>query len=408
MRREDNEDFEEVLAGLDDDNDDVFQNGITYTYELDRRYLNHQMKILKRLSSTNPVAVGQVYNHETDHVGAACWKDYVELYDICCQVGSSISDCDMIIEKFSKMNARRGIGLNVPKTFKAIKTALEKTINEDYTMRTIDVMLNEDLFGSRGIIGSTGYCLNVVEVLSEMLLNVDVRQFHFSPLVQENKSGEQIISIPASSKVFDLAYTNVQESFGKDVFPLCYVISGDDLILNKTGSRKAKPWYVQIANMGKQHYNSDDSIQCIGFSPQSHYTNAELLEKLSPQVPAAGKRDEVLRWCRHKQEFEYLDSVLSDTEMYNKTNRHVLSLQVGSNPEDVFKFVLVQYAIVADNKESQMVAGIQCTCKSNRKCRACNVETEDILDFNGIWENRDAAAVEFLGKRGECFHYMLV
>jgi hypothetical protein len=399
MRREDNNEFEEILD-MDADDLDVFENGITYNYRIDKSCLEFQQKIISRVFGDNPVQVGQVYNNLTDSVGQACWRDYVELYDLCVRTGISETECDIVIEKISKMNARRGVGLYMPKTFKAMKTAIEKTINEDYSIRSVDVVLNRDFFGSDGIIGATGYALNLLETLSEMLLTIDVKDFHFSPLRQTNSSGEKIISVPASGAAFEHIFETVQESFGKDVFPLCYVISGDDLILNKTGSRKAKPWYVQIANMGKENYNKDASVQCIGFSPLSHFTDDELHEMLSPQIKAQGKREEVLKWCRHSGEYQFVDTLLSDTLVYSRSSRHVLSLQVGRNPEDVYKFVLVLYAIIADNKEANMLSGVQCACRCNRKCRACTVLTADILDFTTVWESRDASEIEYLGKRG--------
>jgi hypothetical protein len=400
MRREDMNDFEEIQLGLDEENLDIFENGITYSYEIDKKYLEFQKRISDRVFVNKPLQVGQVYNNSTNSVGQACWQDYVELYDLCMRTGISETDCDQVIEKFSKMNARRGVGLFMPKTFKAIKTAIEKTIDEDYSIRSVDVLLNSDFFGKEGVIGATGYALSIMETLSEMLLGIDVKDFHFTPLRETNSSGEKVISVPASGAAFEHIFETVQESFGTDVFPLCYVISGDDLILNKTGSRKAKPWYVQIANMGKDNYNKDASVQCIGFSPLSHFTDDELHSMLSPQIKAEGKRGEVLKWCRHSGEYQFVDTILSDTLVYSRSSRHVVSLQVGRNPKDIFKFIVMLYAIIADNKEANMLSGIQCACRCNRKCRACNVLTSDILDFSTVSESRDASGIEYLGKRG--------
>jgi hypothetical protein len=144
MRREDNEDFQEVVNGLEDDQEDVFLNGNKYNYQIDDKYLLFQRKLNSTLFADNPIEVGQVYDNATATVGHACWKDYVELYDLCVRTGNSQTECDLVIEKISKMNARRGVGLHMPKTFKAIQTAIEKSINLDYSIRSVDVLLNSD------------------------------------------------------------------------------------------------------------------------------------------------------------------------------------------------------------------------------------------------------------------------
>jgi hypothetical protein len=76
MQREDLQDFEELLNGEEDEDEDMSDlpsnANADYNYVVDDKYLLHQRKLLARLSKSAPIKVGHVYNSETDRQYWTC------------------------------------------------------------------------------------------------------------------------------------------------------------------------------------------------------------------------------------------------------------------------------------------------------------------------------------------------
>jgi hypothetical protein len=62
-------------------------------------------------------------------------------------------------------------------------------------------------------------------------------------------------------------FDTVQAKWGKNYFPLCVTVSGDDLALTKSQTAGACPWYVHIANLGVDEQLKPKSIDCYSYSP---------------------------------------------------------------------------------------------------------------------------------------------
>ena len=51
------------------------------------------------------------------------------------------------------------------------------------------------------------------------------------------------------------------------MYPLCFVVSGDEVQINKKGSMGCKPYYIRIANVTGSIGYSEKNLECIGYSP---------------------------------------------------------------------------------------------------------------------------------------------
>ena len=112
-----------------------------------------------------------------------------------------------------------------------------------------------------------GAYLDVTAVLGDMLLDIDVKDLHLRPPNNVNDSGHTVFGEPAYHEYFRVLSEYTEHQYGPDVYPLAVNVSSDDLFLNKTGSRGAKPIYVSIANKKAANYWSNGSVRCIGFAP---------------------------------------------------------------------------------------------------------------------------------------------
>ena len=141
-----------------------------------------------------------------------------------------------------------------------------KTIFLDYQYTKFSTSYPRAFFQNTSI-ASTGFHLNVLEVASEMLLRFTEDDIALTPIKNYNEHGERVYSHPTTALAFESICNNVASRFGKNVYPLCLVVSGDEVQINKKGSMGCKPFYISIANVKGALHTSEQNIECVGYSP---------------------------------------------------------------------------------------------------------------------------------------------
>ena len=120
---------------------------------------------------------------------------------------------------------------------------------------------------------ATGFHLHILEIASEMLLRFKVHvDVALKPTQEHNEYGERVYSDPCSALAYETIYKSVKRRFGPNVYPLCLILSGDEVQLNKKGSMGCKPWYLSIGNVRGHLHTSEKNIECICYSPDWEHT----------------------------------------------------------------------------------------------------------------------------------------
>ena len=115
--------------------------------------------------------------------------------------------------------------------------------------------------------------MHILEIAAEILLRFEVNtEVALKPSIVKDTNGHRVYSDPSSALAYESMFKSVQKRFGADVYPLCIILSGDEVQLNKKGSMGCKPWYMSIANVRGQLNASSRNIECIGYSPDWHDT----------------------------------------------------------------------------------------------------------------------------------------
>ena len=162
-------------------------------------------------------------------------------------------------------------GLLVDKRYKSIKRAVLKCIMKDYQYTRFSTTYPECFFPERGE-ASVGFHLNILEVAAEILLRLKKEDVALTPQKLYDDDSTRIFSYPATALAFQSICENIKTRFGKHVYPLCLMVSGDEVQINKKGSMDCKPFYVSIANIKGPLCTSVANIECVGYSPDWVHT----------------------------------------------------------------------------------------------------------------------------------------
>jgi hypothetical protein len=100
-----------------------------------------------------------------------------------------------------------------------------------------------------------------------MLLRFKPEDVVLRPQKTYNTEGQRVYSHPTTALAFQSICENIKTRFGRNVYPLCLMISGDEVQINKKGSMGCKPYYVSIANVTGEAGYSEQNIEYIGYSP---------------------------------------------------------------------------------------------------------------------------------------------
>lgn len=114
-----------------------------------------------------------------------------------------------------------------------------------------------------------GHHLNGMQMLQTILMKFSMKDLYITPQVSfDPAGGGRIFGHPCAGRAYEELFEYNRTSFGEDVIPLIVMIGFDDLSVNKTGSRGAKPIYVQLANLKEEFYWTKHSMECFGMAPQ--------------------------------------------------------------------------------------------------------------------------------------------
>ena len=198
-------------------------------------------------------------------------KHNVSLYLHSVAEGVSDKAMDKLKSIIRVMALRHGFDLPLSNTYRRTRYILESSYLELFTISRFTykipaVFLNEGVLRPKIF---EGHFLNIMVVLCDMLLQITVEDMHLRPFVQVTEEGVPYLGEPATSPYFKLLFDYTQATYGEDVFPIPICISSDDLALNKTGSRGAKPVYMNLASRTAKGYWDTRALRCVGFAPAS-------------------------------------------------------------------------------------------------------------------------------------------
>ena len=195
------------------------------------------------------------------------WADYVDMFHLVTHLELSDTNGSKVLEKFKSMLRRHSVEIPLPKLAKSIRLCIERQVCSKYKKIEVHYKLPTEFFNSNEVFAQ-GMKLGILDVMAEQLLRLGPSKVHIHPMTLFSESGERVMREPATADRFRKYFDIVREKYGLDYYPLCVMISGDGLFLNKTGSTCATPWYCQIANMTHDVYLKEGALDCVGFSPK--------------------------------------------------------------------------------------------------------------------------------------------
>ena len=89
--------------------------------------------------------------------------------------------------------------------------------------------------------------------------------------IQHNYNGERCFSRFATADLFSHIYSEVQEVYGENVFPICLQISFDGTDISGGGGSKAKsatPCNIRVLNVSENAFSSKENTLIVGFLPE--------------------------------------------------------------------------------------------------------------------------------------------
>jgi hypothetical protein len=335
-------------------------------------YLDFQKKIVELRTPIGkaPFKTGRVKDGDDNYFWPS-WKTYADVFIMQTTIGLSDAQTEQTTACYQAIAKRGGLkdGLQIPKTARAIRDTVTDNMREHYEVKERNYFLDEDFF-MPGELYATGHTVNLLQVVAEQLLDVCPDTFHLRHEPIYNKAGDQCFRGPASAQLYKEYYDTVQRKHGENTYPLCIMISGDDLALNKTQTAGACPWYVHMANLGDDEYMKGKNIDCIAYSPTKLFTDAELGQKLLPvhQGKGVSAVSDIIEYSKYKFDLKFLDDVLEPLLEYEDEG---IFLQVGPDPTKIVHFVPLLFMFVMDSKEANHYQCIRAGPSSHNTCRIC-------------------------------------
>jgi len=256
----------ELMQDIEEDAHDAMpeQNPDDFVKNPSDLYLCFQEK-LDMFSVSAPLRPGTVTVDGMDKKIVPFWEDYVDLFHLLTDLELSDEHGNKVLNKFQSVLRRHDFSIPLPKLAKSIRLCIERQACNLYKHTEVTYRLPPLFFKSDDVF-ARGQKIDVLELCAEQLLRLGPAKIHLNPLKLFSENGDVVVREPASAKRYEIYYDMVKEKYGPDFYPLCIMISGDGLFLNKTGSACATPWYCQVANMTHVVYLNDGSLDFIWFS----------------------------------------------------------------------------------------------------------------------------------------------
>ena len=167
------------------------------------------------------------------------WLHYLEIYSFMNATSLSQKEGNMLLHLITGIMAREKVYTPLGKGSETIKHAVLKTVLAEFQSIYFEFKLppfifSEKMYSFQQV--AFGYHLNIMQILAEMLADINVDDFHFKPYQLFTDEGDKIYREPATAEVFKHYCEIIEKNVGGDAIPLAIVVSGDSLILNKTGT----------------------------------------------------------------------------------------------------------------------------------------------------------------------------
>jgi hypothetical protein len=182
----------------------------------------------------------------------------------------SVSGDDLIklLNECNKLSRKQ---LLISKKYSTIKKAVLRAVTKDYKMVKCIIPYPISIFQCNET-AATGVHLDILQVAAEILLRFKPEDVALKPTKSYNDLHQRLYTDMTSGKAYEAHYHRIQKQFGKNVYPLCICISGDEVQINKKGSMACKPWYISIANIRGELNMNSNNIETIGYSPDFVHT----------------------------------------------------------------------------------------------------------------------------------------
>ena len=231
---------DEGVAGLLNDRDDRSEEALQSNPTNSLLMLQRKLVARSTPGSLPPFLVNKVYDVITEKREDSNWIDYLDVYYVMNKTAMSMTDADEMLRTFFRILLRKDMHTILPKSCRVIKKAVQKAVMSHFTYVTFNFRLPNEWFTEQYAAMksvASGHFVTLIEVLAEMLIEIPVQSFNFSPKELRNENGERILREPATGHVFKEYCKFVKDKCGEDVYPLAIVVNGDSLILNKTGEQ---------------------------------------------------------------------------------------------------------------------------------------------------------------------------
>ena len=129
---------------------------------------------------------------------------------------------------------------------------------------------------SENVTPVVGYYLNPLFVIAEYFLHLSREDLILNPVFDVTTSGVPIISHYTSAEQFKQICSEVNDIYGRDVYPLCLSVNFDSMALETTGKRSCKPLKISILNVKPHISNKANNVMTIAFGPDLPYTDNQL------------------------------------------------------------------------------------------------------------------------------------
>lgn len=208
------------------------------------------------------------------------WQDYLQIYNFINQLNLSQRDGDLFLRTVRDISKRHRIDLPLPLNYKTILRCVEKKTNFLHGVQEVEINFPAHIYGdelSETLLPAKGSIINVLEVISEMLLNEAIVGSRGERLQQDFKllkdpdTGERMVTSVNSSDWFrkteQQMKSNVTLRNGTKLLAL--IFSYDAASVNLKTNSTVTPLYVSIANIenadGKR---CTENIGFVGFFPK--------------------------------------------------------------------------------------------------------------------------------------------
>lgn len=330
------------------------------------------------------------------------WEDTVEIFNLWVSMNVSISDGDKILAAMRSICLRNfNDEPQLPKTMKSIVDACKGADEELFPSKTWVYHLPAKLFGDKGLDGTplkptTAVIRDIGSVIGRALLDVNVKNFAFTPDVVVSKSDEQrLFGAYSTGKHFEAlqkeVIQNAEFSAKAENFSpvaLAIAISSDVTTLNKSQSLDGNGLQMLLMNIcGKER-----KPNLLGMIPEKNnaYSPRQLHQILINRGFKYKKdRTAIIAYVTRQMKLSYISEALSPLLLYQQTG---INIQVGCKRDGIDPKIIRAYPhvvlILADTLESNQYAGV--SMKTKRQCRTCfQGNCNECLIANAIGELRN-------------------